>query len=102
MVYTISRTGARFDWDLRKAEANRVKHGARFEEAATAFDDPDRLELFDREHSTSAEERGILIGRSESKRILYVSFTLRKQRIRIISARRATRKERNAYENKTA
>jgi len=90
-----------FEWDAQKAKANWRDHKVRFEEAATAFDDPDRLELFDREHSTATEEREIILGRSEKNRILFVSFTVRGQRIRPISARRATRKERNAYENKT-
>ena len=90
-----------FEWGPDKAEANWIDHKVRFEEAATAFDDPDRLELFDRKHSTAVEEREIIIGRSEKRRVLFVSFTLRGQRIRLISARRATRKERNAYENKS-
>jgi len=98
-MYPIS---ARFEWDPRKADANWIKHRIRFEEAATAFDDPDRLELFDREHSTRVETREILIGRSEKERLLFISFTQRPNRIRIISARHATGKERTFYESETS
>ena len=87
-----------FEWDTRKAEANLSKHEVSFDEAATIFADPlARLEIDDR-HSVQ-EERFILLGRSTADRLLAVMFTDRgAERIRIISARQATRFERNQYE----
>lgn len=86
-----------FEWDVRKAEANRKKHGVSFEEAATVFADPLAAIFADHEHSME-EDREIIIGHSESGQLLLVSFTERKEKIRIISARPATRRERREYE----
>jgi uncharacterized DUF497 family protein len=87
-----------FEWDARKAAANVAKHGVSFGEALTAFADPlGRLEDDDR-HSVS-EPRLVLLGRSSSDRLLAVMFTDRgADRIRLISARQATRFERQQYE----
>ena len=90
-----------FTWDVQKAISNYEKHGISFEEAATAFGDPDGLHIADRPHS-SKEMRFIRIGESSSSRVLTVVFTVRKlsndkETIRIISARQASRKEREAY-----
>jgi uncharacterized protein len=87
-----------FEWDPRKARANRAKHRVSFEEAVTAFGDPlGRLES-DPRHSVS-EERLVLLGRSSAGRLLAIMFTDRgASRLRVISARLATRSERTSYE----
>ena len=89
-----------FEWDPRKAAANRVKHGVSFEEAATVFGDPDALDGPDVRHSEK-ESRFLRLGRAATGRVLIVAYTVRRrdhgERIRIISARRASRKERAAY-----
>ena len=90
-----------FTWDVQKAIANFDKHAISFEEAATAFADPEGLHLEDRQHSKK-ELRFYRIGESSNRRILIVVFTVRKvsddkETIRIISARQASRKERQAY-----
>ena len=89
----------RFDWDERKAAANRLKHGIAFDEAITAFDDPNSLRAPDPGHSTSEEERSWLIGESDGG-VLVVVFTVRQPGdvVRLISARPASRKERRRYE----
>jgi uncharacterized DUF497 family protein len=87
-----------FEWDAQKAAANLAKHGVAFEEALTVFADPlGRLEDDDR-HSVS-EPRLVLLGTTSANRLLAVMFTERDaERIRLISARRATRSERRQYE----
>lgn len=86
-----------FEWDSRKAVANRRKHGVAFEEAATVFGDPLAIVFHDEDHSFR-ERREILIGHSDRRRLLLVAFTERGSRIRIISARNVTRRERRDYE----
>jgi uncharacterized DUF497 family protein len=86
-----------FEWDAQKAETNRTKHGVSFEEAATVFGDP-LAAIFDDETHSADEQREIIIGHSDQNRLLLVSFTERAERIRIISARRATKRERRDYE----
>jgi uncharacterized protein len=90
-----------FSWDVRKALSNLKKHGVSFEEAATVFGDPEALDWDDPEHS-HAEIRSKRLGILLTGRILIVIYTPRKvnhgkEIIRIISARQATRKERQAY-----
>jgi uncharacterized protein len=89
-----------FEWDARKAAVNRTKHGVSFEEAVTVFGDPDALDGPDLHHS-ERESRFLRLGRAVTGRVLIVAYTLRRrdgdERIRIISARRAGRKERAAY-----
>ncbi|MFM9961880.1 MAG: BrnT family toxin [Planctomycetaceae bacterium] len=87
-----------FEWDPDKADRNWRKHGISFHEAATVFDDPLAITYPDPDHSDE-EERFVTFGHSESGRLLVVSHTDREQRTRIISARQATRRERNSYEN---
>ena len=88
----------RIDWDEEKAAANRTKHGISFNEAATVFGDPLGWTYPDSDHSES-ERRWITIGASEAGRILVIAHTGEGERvIRIISARRATKKERRFYE----
>jgi hypothetical protein len=87
----------RFTWDLEKAAANLRKHEVHFQEAATAFGDPFSVSIPDPEHSVG-EERWLLLGRSSIGRILVVAHTDRPNEIRIISARQATKHEREIYE----
>ncbi|HLF84392.1 MAG TPA: BrnT family toxin [Blastocatellia bacterium] len=88
----------RFEWDSRKATANRRKHRVGFDEATTVFDDALARIFDDVEHSTD-EVREIIIGNSILERLLVVSFTeVAVEDIRIIAARLATRKEREDYE----
>lgn len=89
-----------FEWDPPKAAANLVKHKVSFEEAATVFGDPLGRILSDPRHS-SAEERFALLGLSEARHLLAVMYADRDGVIRIISARRATRRERKSYEEVT-
>lgn len=86
-----------FEWDHRKAAANRRKHKVSFEEAATAFADPLSLTIPDPDHSED-EDRFVLLGISYRNRLLVVVHTERGDNIRIISARKATRGERLQYE----
>lgn len=86
-----------FEWDVRKAEANLRKHEVSFEEAATVFADFLSTTAHDPDHSTG-EDRFIIVGRSSLGRLLMVAYCERGDRIRIISARTLTRKEKRAYE----
>jgi len=85
-----------FEWDPAKAQTNRQKHQVSFEEATTVFDDPLLITLLDVEHSID-EERYITLGLSRRRRLMLVAHTDRKERIRIISARKATRNEQKFY-----
>ena len=86
-----------FEWDDAKAAENLRKHDVSFDEAGTAFGDPLSSVFADPEHSVG-EERLVLAGRSDRGRVLLVMFTERPPRVRLISARPATRPERQAYE----
>ncbi len=90
-----------FEWDDDKAIANERNHGVTFDEAATVFGDPDALTIFDAYHST-AEERFITIGFSNRSRVVVVVYTEREPNLRLISARRATPRERQQYEQRDA
>lgn len=85
-----------FEWDDEKAEANRGKHGVSFEEATSIFLDVNYLLTPDRDH----EERFIALGFSELARLLVVVHLERGERVRLISARRATRPEAMTYERR--
>ena len=87
-----------FSWDARKARQNLRKHKVSFEEAATVFYDESAIEFFDTSHSTG-EERFLMLGLSGRLRTMVVSYCLRKEgsEIRIISARKATKREEKAY-----
>lgn len=89
-----------FEWDPGKARANLQKHGVSFEEASTVFADPISITIRDPDHSTG-EVRYIDIGHSKSGNLLVVSFTERGRRIRVITARFATRRERRVYEEES-
>jgi uncharacterized DUF497 family protein len=87
----------RFEWDTRKAISNLKEHGVSFDEATTIFADTLSITIADPDHSTS-ETRFVDIGLSHTGRLLVVSYTERGDRIRIISARLPTRRERRQYE----
>jgi uncharacterized DUF497 family protein len=86
-----------FEWDESKATVNLKKHGVSFEEAKTVFDNVLAV-IFDDEARSVDERREIIIGHSRNNRLLLISFTERPNAIRIISARLATRREREDYE----
>jgi uncharacterized protein len=91
----------RFDWDEAKNRSNRAKHAIWFEEAQTVFDDTAARVFFDDEHS-SDEDRFVIIGHSSAARLLVVVHCVRMSGslIRIISARKATKKESRTYEER--
>jgi uncharacterized DUF497 family protein len=89
----------RFEWDKAKAEENLTKHGVSFEEARSVFYDERAVEFYDDEHS-EWEDRFLLLGLSDNLRLLLVCHCHRKSEsvIRLISARKATRKEAKHYQ----
>lgn len=87
----------RFEWDARKADENFRKHRVSFDEASSVFEDPLGISYPDPDHSGN-ERRFIIFGFSSSNRLLVVSYAERDDTLRIINARRATRSERNVYE----
>lgn len=86
-----------FEWNLRKATANLRKHRVSFEEAASVFSDVLATNYQDPDHSVS-EKRYLTIGTSYERRLLIVAYANRGGRIRIINARKVSRKERKLYE----
>lgn len=87
-----------FDWDLWNIQKNETKHGVSALEAESCFYDP-ALRIFDDlKHSSHRESRYVAYARSVEGRVLMIGFTLRRGRVRIITARQASRKERNIYE----
>ena len=89
--------GLKFEWDRRKAILNIKKHGVSFEDAATAFGDPLSVTVHDPKHSDD-EDRFLLLGETQDKKLVVVAHTDRKDTIRLINARPATRQEREDYE----
>jgi uncharacterized DUF497 family protein len=89
----------RFEWDEKKADENLKKHGVGFDEAKTVFNDPFSITIYDPEHSVD-EYRYIDIGLSSKGRLIVVSYSERGKNIRIISNRKATRKETRDYEER--
>jgi len=90
-----------FDWDLKKAQSNKEKHGVSFEEAASVFLDPSAMTIYDPDHSAT-EERWITMGISKSSRLLVVCHTFREENpgvvtIRIFSSRNSSKKESLEY-----
>ncbi len=87
-----------FSWDNRKNRANQKKHGVSFEEAQTVFFDENAIEFFDPDHSED-EDRFLMLGLSYRLRILVISYCLLRDdsEIRIISARKATKKEQKVH-----
>jgi len=86
-----------FEWDPKKAEANRRKHGIEFLDAVIVFDDDRAVTLLD-EHPR--EERYVTFGMDAQGRVLAVSYAVRGDTVRVISARKATPRERAQYEDK--
>ena len=86
-----------FTWDQNKAKRNVLKHGVTFEEASTIFGDPLSITIDDPKNSKN-EERLIIIGCSSKMNNLIVSHTDDENRVRIISARKSTKRERRIYE----
>jgi hypothetical protein len=86
-----------FEWDPKKAKDNFDTHGISFDEASTAFGDTLSLVIFDPLHSED-EDRFVLIGNSYRNRLLVVIHTERRDYVRLISARKASKKERKQYE----
>ena len=88
-----------FEWDEEKAIFNLKKHGISFEEAKSLFNDPILLTFADEEHSNT-EQRFISIGLSSKGNVLVLIHTERRSNLRIISCRKATKKERSIYEKR--
>ena len=85
-----------FQWDLRKAANNALKHGVSFDEAASVFEDEALITFLDRDHSLD-EDRFITLGFSQQGRLLLVAHTERGDDTRVISARPATPREERIY-----
>ncbi len=83
-----------FEWDREKAKLNKIKHGISFKAAAKVFNDPNRFEEFDWTHSFY-EDRWQVTGMADD--VLFVVYTERRDKIRLISAREATEEERSRY-----
>ena len=83
------------EYDVSKARKNLKKHGISFEEATTSLYDP--MALCTEDPDAKGEFRWILVGQSNQARLLTVVYTLREERIRLISARRSTRREAQHY-----
>lgn len=89
--------GIAFEWDRSKDSANQWKHGVSFAEASTVFGDPLSITIPDPSPATN-EERFVIIGVSTKRTLLIVVHTIRHERIRLISARPATKHEKRKYE----
>jgi len=86
-----------FEWDRRKVEINLKKHAVDFADAVAVFSDDSAITLQD---DSNGEERFVSVGLDALGRVLVVAFSWRGERIRLISARRATRRERRQYEER--
>ncbi len=93
---------AKFDWDQWNIQKNEMKHGVSSLEAESTFYDEKSHIYEDTKHSTPNEKRYILYGKSLESRILMIGFTLRNEKVRVITARPASKKERKIYEEKTS
>ena len=93
----------KFEWDRNKEKINIVKHGITFEQASYVFADQFALNRFDNEHSED-EDRWVLLGKSLNETLLLVVHTFRDddgtEYVRIISARKATQKEKKVYQKR--
>jgi hypothetical protein len=89
-----------FEWNTEKAERNIRKHGVSFQEALTVFQDALSLTYPDMDHSAD-EDRYLIVGLSSLGNVLVISHTFRNDNVRIITARKATKKERNFYETES-
>ena len=87
----------RFEWDPRKAKANLAKHRVSFEQAMNVFADP-LARIFDDDEHSADDRREIIIGHSPQYDLILVSFTAVDDKVRLLSARKVTRRERKDYE----
>lgn len=87
----------KFEWDENKNKSNHKKHSVWFEEAQQVFDDPHAILYFDKDHSDD-EDRYILLGLGSSRLLVVIHVQVNNKTIRLISARKATKKEKVAYE----
>ena len=94
-IYYTYLVAVEAEWDPAKARSNLAKHGISFSDADSVFDD--EFAISNPDLGLSVEERFVLVGADAFGRILVVSYTYRRSRIRIISARRATQSERQEY-----
>lgn len=88
-----------FEWDTDKEKLNIKKHGVTFEQASYVFSDQFALSMYDNEHS-NVEDRWVMLGKSLNENLLLVVHTFKDEKeelVRIISARKAARKERQTY-----
>lgn len=92
----------KFDWDQWNVQKNELKHGVSVIEAQSAFFDSEYKLFRDELHSTPRETRYVLYGRSVENRVLMVGFTIRGSRVRVITARPASKKERKVYDKTVA
>lgn len=90
-----------FDWDDGNEEKNWLNHGVQAWEAEDCFFDKQKRLAHDLFHTTEFEARFILLGRTRRSRLLFVVFTIRGDRVRVISARDCTPKERRLYAKRT-
>lgn len=97
MSRTIISEDGKFEWDSVKSLTNKMKHGFTFDEITCMFTDPYIITRYDEEHSSQEEERFISIGCAEGTLIIISICTIRKSRIRIITARLATAAEKEVY-----
>ena len=88
-----------FEWDYKKAATNAKKHLVTFDEAITCFYDPHQIAFYDPDHSDE-EDREIMIAKSNRHRVLLTCYTIRGEKIRVISARLATKQEIKDYESR--
>jgi len=88
-----------FEWDEKKANENLKRHNISFDEAKTVFNDPFSITIYDPDHSAT-EHRYIDIGLSSKGKLIVVSYVERDKNTRIISSRKATKKEQRHYEKK--
>ena len=86
-----------FEWDENKSKANLAKHGVSFDDAAKAYLDPNRIDFYDKEHSEQNEDRWIFIGATAGIVLFVVETEPCEGVVRIISARRALKQEREVY-----
>lgn len=91
-------TPLQFDWDQWNVQKNELKHGVSAQETESVFFDEHHVLFVDQKHSTPKETRYISYGLSLKARVLMIGFTIRKQKIRIITARSASHRERRIYE----
>ena len=93
----VFREPIEFEWDSGNIDKNLIKHRVRDEECEEVFFDPGKRMLRDAVHSAN-EERHILIGKTKGQRALFIIFTVRKKKVRVISARDLSKKELRAYQ----